>query len=433
MENMTALSREMFENAVHITNTADAARILLDYKQYRTLGDVLQAFSDCSDLRGTLVEGLLRWNPNDVKASIDRKVRNWLGGKTQSINKEDAFMLSRIFALPLDRTNEFLKLTTGEGIHWRDPEDIVWCYAIAQQLQPPEIRRLLNRVQDLRKASAANTSMVPGSYTAEVYEKLQPVLYGSEEELFAFLEEEQARLGVFHNTAYQLFVRSMHLLEQGFSDHDVEALFREMTQGEKRKKEADAADRRETARREAASAGHLIDFDDPDRRKTLADTDGDTELYQPENLTSREVLETYLYRSLVPAKERSSAAKSDPFFAIRRSIRQSWPDEFTLSRMKNRQIDVSRKVLILLFLATDGSNTDFAEMDEDEEFYTQDDVFQDVYTRLNLMLTSCGFLKLDPRSAFDWMILFCISAGDLWESDERLQAMLMEMFPEEGA
>jgi len=40
-------------------------------------------------------------------------------------------------------------------------------------------------------------------------------------------------------------------------------------------------------------------------------------------------------------------------------------------------------------------------------------------------------LKLDPRSAFDWMVLFCISTGDLWESDERIQAMLLEMFPKE--
>ena len=47
------------------------------------------------------------------------------------------------------------------------------------------------------------------------------------------------------------------------------------------------------------------------------------------------------------------------------------------------------------------------------------------------MLNSCGFLKLDPRSPFDWMILFCISTGDLWESDARLRTMLTEMFPEE--
>ena len=92
-------------------------------------------------------------------------------------------------------------------------------------------------------------------------------------------------------------------------------------------------------------------------------------------------------------------------------------------------------VLSLIFLILD--RTPKSEYDEDEEFeeyeedYTRDDAFQDLYTRLNLMLNACGFLQLDPRSAFDWMILFCISSGDLWDSDARIQEMLTQMFPDE--
>lgn len=158
---------------------------------------------------------------------------------------------------------------------------------------------------------------------------------------------------------------------------------------------------------------------------------GDTKLYKPDHMTVRDVLETYLYRSLVPGTEKENAKKTDAFFAIRNSIRQNWPDEYTFSKMKNQKIDVSRKALILLFLATDGSNSVYENLEDDEEAYTQEEAFEDIYTRLNLMLTSCGFAKLDPRSAFDWMVLFCISSGDLWESDERIQNMLIEMFPQE--
>lgn len=423
MEAMTVLSKEMFECAVHMTSTRDATRVLLEYRQYRTFGDTLRAFANNSEPKRMLVDALLLWNPSDKRDSVDRKVRNWLSGKTQSIDKHTAFILCRILELSLEKANEFLKLSTGEGIHWRQASDIVWSYAIVHQLSPESTLALLEKAQALEADPDKTAPASPNAYTASVYEKLQNVLYQSEDDLLAFLKAEQANLGALHNTAYEQFMRSLTLLEQGFADADVENLFREMTQQEKRQKEADARSRRETACKEAGA---------PHSPLTISDLDGDTELFRPESLSSRDILETYLYRSLVPVSDRAARKNSDPYAAIRRSIRQSWPDAFTLSRMKNRQIDVSRKVLILLFLATDGSGTAFEGMDEDEALYTEDDLFQDVYTRLNLMLTSCGFLQLDPRSAFDWMVLYCISAGDLWASDERLQSILQQMFPEES-
>lgn len=427
MDNMTTLSQQQFECALKITSAREAAEVLLNYKHFRTLGDVLSAFCDDSNVKKTLVTGLLEWFPESNKDSVDRKVRNWLAGKNHSIDKTDAFILAHILGLTLDKTNQFLKMAVGEGIHWRDPEEIVWSYAIVHHQTPDKTRNLLEHINLLYKSSEGTKPAAAGGYTKEVYEKLQSVLFGSEEALLNFIAVEQENLGMFHNTAYQMFMRFMALLEKGFSDDDIETLFREMTQKEKAKKEAEAAARKETAKKEAAAAG--ITFDE-NKEITLSDLDGDTELYQPENLTTRDILEAYLYRSLVPAREERNAKQTDPFFAIRHSIRQNWPDEFTLSRMKNRQTDVGRKVLILLFLATDGSNSDFEGLDE-EDGYTQEETFLDIYTRLNLMLTSCGFLKLDPRSAFDWMILFCISAGDLWESDARIQSVLLEMFPKE--
>ena len=427
MDNMTVLSQQHFECALKIASTKDAAETLRNYKHFRTLGDVLNTFCDDRNVKKTLVDGLLDWFPESNRDSVDRKVRNWLAGKNQNIDKADAFILAHVLGLTLEKTNEFLKLAAGEGIHWRDPEDIVWSYAILHHLTPGKTHDLLERMNLLYNASDGRKPNVAGGYTKEVYDKLQAVLYGTEEGLLNFIAAEREKLGTFHNTAYQMFLQFMTLLEEGFSDDDIEILFREMTQKEKKQKEAEAADRKETARKEAAAAG--VAFGES-KRPTISDLDGDTELYQPESLSTRDVLETYLYRNLVPAREDKNAKKTDPFYAIRHSIRQNWPDEFTLSRMKNRQIDVSRKVMILLFLATNGSNSDYE--DPDEEAYTQEEAFVDIYTRLNLMLTSCGFLKLDPRSAFDWMVLFCISTGDLWESDERIQAMLSEMFPKEN-
>ncbi len=395
MEAMTALSQAQFESAVRITTPAEAAAALKSYPHFRTLGDVLRSFSGDSRLKDRLVEGFLRWFPESRQDALDRKARNWLGGKCQSLAKEDAFILSHILELTLDKANDLLKMTAGEGIHWRDPEDIIWSYSILHHLEPDRTRALLEQAR-MRFHTPTAASV---SYTAQVYDQLQSVLYGSEEEVLAFIETEHQMLGSFHNTAHHIFTQYMELLEQGFSDSDVEAYFHEMTKQVTRK------------------------------LKAHPELEGHTAMYQPKSISSLEILETYLHRRLVPIRTSPAERSSDPFFAIRNSIRQSWPNEATLSRMKNRQIDVTRKVLILLFLATDGSNSEYADSEE-EEHLTKEDIFLDTYTRLNLMLHSCGFPKLDPRNAFDWMILYCISSGDLWEIDGRLQAMLIEMFPE---
>ena len=431
MDAMTSLSRKMFEYALHMDSIQRAAQVLLSHPHIRTMGDILMEFSNTADVKKQLVDGLFQWFPESSREALDRKVRNWLNGKTQSLTKEDAFVVSRIFSLSLERANEFLKMAAGEGIHWRNPEDIVWAYSIVHTLGPEESRSLLHRANALYEQPMA-AAISADAYTADVFEKLQPVLYHSQEELLSFLEAQKDSLGALHNTAYQLFCQFMDILSKGYADGDVAALFQELTAKEKKRKEAEKADREATARmeREDQKLAHPLNKT-PDKEKRLQEMDGDTELYRPEAMSTSEILEIYLYRSLVPVKERGKGSTEASFSAIQRSIRQNWPDEATLSKMKSRKKDVTRKVLILLFLATDGFGSDFTLDEDDEEPFTQEEQFLDLYTRMNLMLTSCSFQKLDPRNPFDWMILYCISTGDLWESDQRLPAMLRATFPEE--
>ena len=430
MDAMTSLSREMFEYALHMDSIQSAAQVLLSHPHIRTMGDMLMEFSNTADVKKQLVDGLCQWFPESNQEALDRKVRNWLNGKNQSIAKEDAFAVSRIFFLSLERTNEFLKMAAGEGIHWRNPEDIVWAYSIVQNLGPEQTRLLLDQTAELCQ-QPSECVPIANAYTADVFEKLQPVLYRSQEELLSFLQTQKDSLGALHNTAYQLFCQFMDILSKGYADGDVAALFQEMTAKEKKRKEAEKADRETTARMELEgwkSAQPLNRTSEKEKR--LQETDGDTELYRPEAISTSEILETYLYRNLVPIKERGKGSAEASFSAIQRSIRQNWPDEATLSKMKSRKKDVTRKVLILLFLATDGSGSDFIQDEDEEEPFTQEEQFLDLYTRMNFMLASCGFQKLDPRNPFDWMILYCISTGDLWESDQRLPAMLRAAFPE---
>lgn len=372
METMTELTRNMFDSATKMNSVAEAAAVLRQYGQFRTLGDILRSYSGCENPKVRLVEGLMAQEPSASRDSLDKKVRNWLSGRTRSVSKRDAFALCRILELSLEQSDTFLKLVTGEGIHWRNPEDIVWGYAIANGLDYGNTCALLERVSVIKPQKAA-TDLMPGSFTGEVREKLQPLLYRSEEELMAFLEQEHNTLGAFHNTAYRLFMQYMELLETGGIDDGMEA---------------------------------------------------------SPAMSSREILESYMYRQLVPIARRQESRDKSVFSDVQRSIRMNWPDEASISKMKSRELDIPRKVLILLFLATDGSETEYEEEDEDEDILTRDEIFQNIYTRLNRMLHACGFQKLDPRTPFDWMVLYCICVEDLWDVDQRLKDMLQEIFPD---
>lgn len=373
MEAMTELTSMMYDRAIGVQSVEEAQKILRESGQFRTLGDILKSFSGCENPKPLLVEGLMKNNPEANRESMNRKVSNWLNGKNSAISKEDAFILCQILRLPLDKADAFLKMVTGEGIHWRDPEEIIWGYAIFRGLDYAQTEALLRQFRAGKKQTIPASASNPESFTSDVRRKLGPMLYASPEELLEHLFREENNLGSFHNTAYHLFKKYMELLE---------------TAGKADKDSAEA------------------------------------------KMTSREILEIYLFRQLVPVAKRSDKKERDAFSDVQRSIRMNWPSEATISKMKTRELDVTRKVLILLFLATDGSETEFQELDEDEDILTRDEIFQNIHTRLNRMLQACGFQLLDPRSPFDWMVLYCICVDDLWDVDTRLKDMLAATFPD---
>lgn len=101
-------------------------------------------------------------------------------------------------------------------------------------------------------------------------------------------------------------------------------------------------------------------------------------------------------------------------------LNRHWPDEVLLSRIMNRQIDVPRKVLTLLFLITDGADDDASDSDDPTE------LFADRYRRLNLLLDECGYCQLDPRNTFDWLALYCMYCDEDMEVSERMRGVLTE-------
>lgn len=365
---MTRLSGMAYEAATKGGVTPEeAAELLLETVQVRTFRDVLCAFGEETALRRTLVDGLCRHDPDRGRDAMDRKVRGWLGGKYQPGKREDLLELCFVLGLDAGRADAFLTMTGGEGLHWREPREIVYAFALDRGMTYPQAQALHERVAP----EITDAEEDAACFTAAV--RQEALSLRTEDELARYLREVRHQLGSMHNTAYRHFMDMLELLE-------------------------------------------APDPDDPDEKR----------------YTTREVVETYLDRRLPSAREGKSLQEK------KRSVLAEWPDEVILSRMRNRRTDVTRKVLILLFLATDGAEAP----DEgwQEEWYDEDwdegeaaDAdFRSSCMRLNRMLAECGFRMLDPRSAFDWLTLYCMRVEDgdagMDGLNERLSHVLEVLF-----
>ncbi|MBQ9211530.1 MAG: hypothetical protein IJ153_07520 [Clostridia bacterium] len=130
--------------------------------------------------------------------------------------------------------------------------------------------------------------------------------------------------------------------------------------------------------------------------------------------------EIYSVRDVVRLYLEMPAVKSQDKTALTKILSHHWPDEILLSRIANRQVDVPRKVLTLLFLITDGGEDNNCLSDDPAE------IFADRYRRLNLLLDECSFSPLDPRNAFDWLALYCMYVEDDADVSERMRAVFRE-------
>jgi hypothetical protein len=143
--------------------------------------------------------------------------------------------------------------------------------------------------------------------------------------------------------------------------------------------------------------------------------------------TIEEVVNEYL-RMNIPL-DRKTAKLS----LLQRTIRRYWPNAATVSRMRNREIDITRKMLMLLYLVTGGSVAGDGGYPGDAavEELSAAERFENHYWALNAMLYDAGMSRLDPRSVFDWLTLYCLKTGDDEAMSDRLQGVLNSIFETE--
>lgn len=373
---MTALMYSMATSKY--LSLSQAVQQLKENAHVRTVRETLAHFAgipadDRAALQAQLTQALLSSQPDARQDSVERKVRMWLKDDAQTLNKKSAIQLCFALGLSFDKAERMLMRLCEEGFHWRDPQEIIFIYALLRGMKYPQALELYDRMEQ-KGLLKRRRSEDGGMYTEQARSSV--IHLADEAELEAFLSDASRQLGAYHNTAYSLFMDFLELLGL------------------------------------------------PQLNDSLPDVKA---------MPMRDVISTYLHNSFIPRMRRSSgkdsASEQLVLSALQRDIRQNWPDEATLSRMIHRETDVSRKVLVLLFLATDGGDSLYGDLSDQDS----NDLFQDMYERMNSMLTDCGFAPLDSRVPFDWMVLYCMCADESIFIDGRIQHFLAEIFPSTGA
>lgn len=369
----TEFTRLMYDMATsHSLTLAQAVEQLKRDAHPRTIGETLARYAhipadNTSAVLDFILERLLTNSPSGTKRdALRRKIQMWQNGDIQSISKQGAIQLCFALGLSPEESSQFLYRTCGEGFHWRDPEELVFLFALREKMTYPEALLLCDDLAGKGLLSPGNKDA--SSLTGLVRQDAERI--SSAGELEDYLRQSQEHLGSFHNTAYSLFREYLNIL----------------------------------------CAPEINDLLDPDKK-----------------ISVREVTATYLHEALIPRfrKAAKGRAETTVLSALQRDIQQNWPDETALSRMLHRRTDVTRKALVLLFLATDGAAGDL-----DDGLLEEDEDFESRYARLNATLCDCGFAPLDSRSPFDWMIIYCMCIEEAMFIDSQIEAFLGAIFPQ---
>lgn len=374
----TKLSKIAFDMVMEANLEAEDVYSRLTVIQPRTFADILTKYSQEENIRKKLLDGFMSNDPSRKRESVERNIRDWLSGKRAPKPSDRDSLWELCFALGLTavQADEFLATAGETGIHWRDPRELAFAFALKNQMSFGEAKELwLNRVKPVLQG-AKNDSRE--SYTSIAKDQFS--MMDKENELIDWITDNAEQMGAYHNRAWKRFESYLQALQQ------------------------------------------------PEAYTGL----------EEKKYSIRDVLADYFCTSIPSAKDgRAPSGVSLPtpkearkMSPIHQAIMEAWPDEITISRIRNRDAgtDVPRKSLMLLFLATDGIVPD--PEDDDAE-----DIFCASYDRMNTMLTDCGYRKLDPRNAFDWLMLYCMRtvSDDEFanDADATLKKVLAVLFPDE--
>ena len=309
---------------------------------FRGFDDVIKSMYPGEDLGARLTKGMeaLTGENHD---SMARKVRNWLNGRNAPQSRETLFQISFVLGLGEEQASRLLGMVDGMGIHYRNPDELVYAYALRAGLSWKEAVRLKAKALEIMEERRSGADGEETVYTRQLREAFLSVK--TEEDLMNFFRQNGRRLGRLHETAYRKFVELLEILRKPESERDI-----------------------------AGPVGE-----------------------EEEAYTMEEIISNYLGMNVPEGRRLGNMTP------LQKLVKKYWPNESSLVNMRNRKEDVSRKVMILLYLIIESYNEeDWDEDGWDEDGWDDWEEDEDGDTRLeirleklNLFLDAYGMNLLD--------------------------------------
>lgn len=377
------------------------AEFMKNGAKIRSFRDILETFYSNTDLADRLTNGLVVLT-DGKKDSVARNVRNWLNEKNIPQKREMIFQICYVLSLDEYAANRLLAYVFGTGIHYRNPMEMIHAYCLRTGKDYPHAINLINqtveimdefkvklakvekdKIKERNKAEKAERAEIRKAiddgkllyteekskklefFTRRINEQFQNVV--NDDELLQFFRNHGMELGEIHETAYQKFMEMLKQIQ--------------MPQG------------------------------------------SNFQYEESVNLSMEEVVQEYI-RMNVP-----EVAQTANFSVLQRLIKKHWPNEAEITRMRNRTIDVSRKVMILLYLITESFDDnisdildEYAEEQEELDFYLEDEeedldtIWECRIQKMNLFLEMYGMSQLDLGSPFDLIVVYALKVSP-WDDD----------------
>jgi len=350
----TALSQKEFDALMKLDmSPGEAVDYFYHTLNIRKFNEVLALFAqnkipEGKNLVSFLTDKLCEYTPDSIRDSVRRKISNWVNGISEPENREDWIKIC--FALELDdeSAQKFMKHSTEGGFHLRNPREITFLYCLRKNA-----RRDYPEACALIESVNADGVKAPErdeSQEAFTFTQLVSDSFNAvhdDNSFKKFCLENLENFGHLHNTAYNYFKQYFSLLTS------------------------------------------------PDTLYSEAD----------KKISIEQAVDDYL-RMKIPM-DRSTKR----YNALQKVIKNFWPDATAITRILNRTNDVTRKLMLLLYVVTEGvSSTD--ENDLYMEDLTAEEALVENVTFLNLRLNSWGMSALDPRNPFDWLILYSLRVDE---------------------
>ncbi len=367
---LTDLSYEALEQLSSPTMTpAHASDYLRSKLQIREFYPTLTRMYPNADLTDRLFCAFTEAKPTLSPDSISRNLRNWANKKTSPHSREDIFIIGFALHFSEAQTSYLLSFISDYGIHYREPRELAFAYCFRMKRSYLEALDFIQRLPSIPPLKNMPSSGFEAVRTETIIDHFSNI-WDDDSFLFAF-QHNLTNFGILHLRAYDYFMEGFKHLKNPYSSFDP------------------------------------------------VSSDFKVEQYSIER-----VMNDYLTLHMPLGKKRSN------YSLVQKMLKANWPNATFLTNILNHKKNVSRKLLLLLYIVTGGIfDSGYDELDED--YLTNEQRLDEHWWRINFILNKCGMNELDLRNAYDWLILYALNTDDTIEMDEKMEQVIEILFPEQ--